>query len=533
MIRLHDAPSACCDRHTTIASTPQMSHVPRCGRRRAAQRVAHVGDRVGDADQAREDAEHRASSIIGAAWRHAPDTYAAVSDRFPSPAARGVGSPSRWCSAVPDPWADRGRLPTAGAAASARDGRSRCSRCCWCTAARSFRSTASSTSSGRAPGPQHARNAVHVVASRLRGALGEGVVLSEGGGYARALRPGRSTPSASRTLFRRGRAELARGEPREAAATLRQALALWRGPALADVAEERFAQPEIARLEDLRLACLGDRVDADLACGRHAEVAGELEALVREHPLRERLRGQLMLALYRAGRQADALAAYRDAPTGRSSTGSASSRRRTCARWSRRSSATTSPSPPSRRVRGAALAPDMRRWVTCVCSPADRRRRASTPSPCARCSSASTTRPARSARATAAASSSCATTRCVAVLGIPTAHEDDALRALRAAAELRGRPRRCRSACARAPASAPARSSPRRPARGGRRDRRGGRRGRAAGPRRPRAARSGSPTRPGRSCVTRRAPPQLADGGFRLRSSTPARPRSAAGSTGR
>ena len=106
---------------------------------------------------------------------------------------------------------------------------------------------------------------------------------------------------------------MTRAEPWEAAATLRQALELWRGPALADVSHERFAAPEIARLEDLRLACLSDRVDADLACGRHAEVAGELEALVHQHPLRERLRGQQMLALYRSGRQADALDAYRGA----------------------------------------------------------------------------------------------------------------------------------------------------------------------------------------------------------------------------
>ena len=162
-------------------------------------------------------------------------------------------------------------------------------------------------------GPKDARHAVHVVASRLRGVLGDGVVVSKGGGYAVRLAPGDLDAERFEGLFRRGRAELAQGEAREAAATLRQALAIWRGPALADVSEERFAQPEIARLEDLRIACLGDRVDADLACGLHAELAGELEGLVREHPLHERLRGQQMLALYRAGRQADALAAYRSA----------------------------------------------------------------------------------------------------------------------------------------------------------------------------------------------------------------------------
>ena len=162
-------------------------------------------------------------------------------------------------------------------------------------------------------GPRHARNAIHVVAARLRRAIGDGVVLSEGGGYAVRLAPGGLDADRFEDGFQRGSAELARGDPWEAAATLRRALALWRGPALADVADARFAQPEIARLEDLRLACLLARVDADLECGRHTELAGELEALVRRHPLRERLRGQQMLALYRAGRQADALDAYRSA----------------------------------------------------------------------------------------------------------------------------------------------------------------------------------------------------------------------------
>jgi DNA-binding SARP family transcriptional activator len=161
--------------------------------------------------------------------------------------------------------------------------------------------------------PRHGRKAVHVVASRLRSALGEGVVRSHGYGYALAMAPGELDADRFEGLARRGRAELASGDPREAAETLGQALALWRGPALADVADADFAQPVIARLEDLRLACVSDRIDADLACGRHAHAIGELEALVREHPLRERLRGQQMLALYRAGRQADALQAYRHA----------------------------------------------------------------------------------------------------------------------------------------------------------------------------------------------------------------------------
>ncbi len=95
----------------------------------------------------------------------------------------------------------------------------------------------------------------------------------------------------------------------------REALALWRGPALADLAFEDFAQSEIARLEELRLSAMEGRFEHELADGRHAELVGELAAAVRAHPLRERLAGQLMLALYRSGRQAEALDAYRDART--------------------------------------------------------------------------------------------------------------------------------------------------------------------------------------------------------------------------
>ena len=102
-----------------------------------------------------------------------------------------------------------------------------------------------------------------------------------------------------------------RAGTREAAGTLRQALGLWRSGVLADLADYAFTRPEAARLEELRLAAVEARIDADLALGRHDALTAELEQLVAEHPLRERLHGQLMLALYRCGRQADALAAYR------------------------------------------------------------------------------------------------------------------------------------------------------------------------------------------------------------------------------
>jgi DNA-binding SARP family transcriptional activator len=108
--------------------------------------------------------------------------------------------------------------------------------------------------------------------------------------------------------------EAAAGAPVAAKATLlAEALGLWRGPALDDFAYEPFAQAPIADLEELRLTALEERVEADLALGRHARLVAELEGLTTEHPLRERLRGQLILALYRCGRQAEALKVYRDA----------------------------------------------------------------------------------------------------------------------------------------------------------------------------------------------------------------------------
>ena len=113
--------------------------------------------------------------------------------------------------------------------------------------------------------------------------------------------------------FRRLVGEARNIEPERAARKLREALDLWRGRPLADLEYEPFAQPEIARLREARLAALEQRIDADLAAGRHAALVGELEALVSEHPLRERLWAQLMLALYRSSRQAEALEAYRAA----------------------------------------------------------------------------------------------------------------------------------------------------------------------------------------------------------------------------
>ena len=127
---------------------------------------------------------------------------------------------------------------------------------------------------------------------------------------ARLSRPagvGRARPRAGASTRRRS---AGKRSPRRAR-LLGEALSLWRGEALEELAYEEFAQPEVARLAELRMTLEEERAEAELAIGRHGELVSELERLVREHPLRERLRGQLMLALYRAGRQADALEVYR------------------------------------------------------------------------------------------------------------------------------------------------------------------------------------------------------------------------------
>ena len=151
---------------------------------------------------------------------------------------------------------------------------------------------------GESP-PATAVTALHGYVSRLRRLLGAGRLETRPPGYVLRVAPDELDLHRFRELLAQDRHE--------------EALALWRGPPLADLAFEDFAQSEIARLEELRLSAMEGRFERELADGRHAELVGELAAAVRAHPLRERLAGQLMLALYRSGRQAEALDAYRDA----------------------------------------------------------------------------------------------------------------------------------------------------------------------------------------------------------------------------
>src|SRR2546423_12773428 len=149
---------------------------------------------------------------------------------------------------------------------------------------------------------------VHVYVSELRKVLGDGVIQTRAPGYMLVAGPDALDLGRFEQLV-----DEARDAGAEAAAVkLRAALALWRGPPLADVGYHSFAQGETGRLEELRLSTAEARIEADLQLGRHGELVGELESLVAEHPLREGARAQLMLALYRSGRQAEALETYQE-----------------------------------------------------------------------------------------------------------------------------------------------------------------------------------------------------------------------------
>jgi YVTN family beta-propeller protein len=158
--------------------------------------------------------------------------------------------------------------------------------------------------------PESAQRSLDTYVSRLRTLLGGDRIERRPPGYRLRLEPGELDLERFEELLEQGRAAAAAGDPAAALDRLRAALAMWRGRALADLESERSLAVEAARLEERRLLALKGRIDAELQSGGGAELVGELERLVGEHPFRERLLAQLMLSLYRAGRQADALAAY-------------------------------------------------------------------------------------------------------------------------------------------------------------------------------------------------------------------------------
>src|SRR5580692_1272161 len=168
--------------------------------------------------------------------------------------------------------------------------------------------------------PASGAKGLHVHVSRLRRALAAGQsdpdeerLVTTAGGYVLRVGPEELDVQRCERLIGEGRSLLAAGRPDQALAALTRAVELWRGDVLADFQYDAFAQGEIARLGELRAAVLEERIAVEMLLGREAQVLGELERLVRDYPYRERLRGQLMLALYRTGRQAEALASYRAA----------------------------------------------------------------------------------------------------------------------------------------------------------------------------------------------------------------------------
>jgi DNA-binding SARP family transcriptional activator/DNA-binding beta-propeller fold protein YncE len=168
---------------------------------------------------------------------------------------------------------------------------------------------------GEAP-PPTAHKAVNVYLSKLRKSLsvaGTDPITTGAGGYRLNVEPKRLDASRMQALVASARKCVAKGELESAAEHFREALSLSRGPTLAGLQLESRGRDEVEALDELRLAAVMDRIDCDLALGRHEQVLGELGVLVREHPLRERLRAQQMLALYRADRQAEALEAYTEA----------------------------------------------------------------------------------------------------------------------------------------------------------------------------------------------------------------------------
>jgi predicted ATPase/DNA-binding SARP family transcriptional activator len=160
--------------------------------------------------------------------------------------------------------------------------------------------------------PDNPANALQAVVSRLRRVLdGDRVIVTRKPGYALQLQAGAIDAARFEDFIRRG-TRLGRDDPGRASELLTEALSLWRGSPYADLAYEELAQQERARLQELHVAATEEKIAADLALGRNSEALAELERLVSAHPLRERLRGQLMLALYRSGRQSDAVAAYHE-----------------------------------------------------------------------------------------------------------------------------------------------------------------------------------------------------------------------------
>jgi DNA-binding SARP family transcriptional activator len=296
---------------------------------------------------------------------------------------------------------------------------------------------------GESP-PETSVASVQVYVSRLRKLLPPGTLVTRPPGYLLAVEP----QSVDVQRFRRLTAEARSANPGEASRLLEEALGLWRGAALAEFGEEPFARVEGGRLEELRLVALEDRVEVELALGRHRELVGEVEVLVEAEPRRERLRAQLMLALYRTGRQEEALASYRSAREALADLGLEPT---AALRQLERQILSQDPAldpPPQQLTSETSEAereatpevPARRKTVTVVfCDLANAAFLGESRDPEARQALMGRSFERMTAIVMAHGGSAKRLTgdAVVAVFGVPAVHEDDALRALRAALELR------------------------------------------------------------------------------------------------
>jgi DNA-binding SARP family transcriptional activator len=293
--------------------------------------------------------------------------------------------------------------------------------------------------------PDTAVKIIHNGVSQLRRLFDDpGRLATQAPGYVLRVEPGELDAARFEQLAEEGRVALDEGHPAAAAELLGQALALWNGQALADVALERMAHTEVGRLEDLRLTVLEDRTEALLALGRHRELVAELEALVAEHPLRERLRLQLVLALYRAGRQAEALDAYRKArrffvdELGLEPSPPLQQLEQAILRQD--PSLDLAPAPPPRVERPAPPSPpprELRKTVTVLVVDLVLRGEQLDPEAIRPVATRATELAATALERHGASVERPAGGELIGVFGLPQAHEDDALRAARAALELR------------------------------------------------------------------------------------------------